>query len=162
MHSGGTLLEGAREEDLVTGLLALRGAKTCDAGITFDAQRAFADADADAATPFVWYRDLLRNTTTSKPILHCFGLHEWAMQYRPDGAPPAPSERFQRHSMALRVPQHVVNAAVEREGISCTHVDALRFFAPAAAPLNHHAPRSSASSSSHSSSRAACTHTWTC
>ena len=27
---------------------------------------------------------------------------------------------------------------MERKGLRCTHVDALRFFAPAAAPLNHH------------------------
>ena len=36
------------------------------------------------------------------------------------------------------MPRHVINETVERRGISCTHVDALRFFAPAAAPLNHH------------------------
>ena len=38
--------------------------------------------------------------------------------------------------MPLRVDRATINAAVERKGIHCTHVDALRFFAPAAGPLN--------------------------
>jgi len=36
------------------------------------------------------------------------------------------------------VSREVINETVERKGIQCTHVDALRFFAPAAGPLNHH------------------------
>jgi len=60
-----------------------------------------------------------------------------AMQYRPSGAPPPPSAKYQSH-IPLRVSQQVINSTVERKGISCTHVDALRFFSPAAAPLNHH------------------------
>lgn len=59
------------------------------------------------------------------------------MQYRPAGAPPPPSARYQDH-LKLRVNQQIINDTVERKGISCTHVDALRFFAPAAGPLNHH------------------------
>ena len=38
----------------------------------------------------------------------------------------------------MRVSREVINETVERKGIRCTHVDALRFFAPAAGPLNHH------------------------
>ena len=63
--------------------------------------------------------------------------HEFAMQYHPKGSPPPPSAKYQS-SLPLRVSQAVINDTVERKGISCTHVDALRFFAPAAAPLNHH------------------------
>ncbi|KAL3902865.1 MAG: hypothetical protein SGARI_005641 [Bacillariaceae sp.] len=59
------------------------------------------------------------------------------MQYWPEGSDPPPSARYQRH-LQLRVPRKVINETVERKGVSCTHVDALRFFAPAAAPLNHH------------------------
>ncbi|KAL3941409.1 MAG: hypothetical protein SGBAC_004238 [Bacillariaceae sp.] len=59
------------------------------------------------------------------------------MQYHPEGADPPPSAKYQKH-LQLRVPQEIINQTVERKGISCTHVDALRFFAPAAAPLNHH------------------------
>ena len=89
------------------------------------------------ATPFLWYQSILEQTLKAEPILHCYGLHEWAMQYHPEGAPPPPSAKYQAH-LQLRVPREVINETVERKGISCTHVDALRFFAPAAAPLNHH------------------------
>lgn len=59
------------------------------------------------------------------------------MQYQPIGAIEPPSAKYQRH-LPLRVSRSIINETVERRGISCTHVDALRFFAPAAAPLNHH------------------------
>jgi hypothetical protein len=59
------------------------------------------------------------------------------MQYQPPGAAAPPSAKYQQH-LTLRVSRETINAAVERRGVSCTHVDALRFFAPAAAPLNHH------------------------
>ena len=57
--------------------------------------------------------------------------------YHPEDADPPPSGKYQAH-LQLRVPREIINQTVERKGISCTHVDALRFFAPAAAPLNHH------------------------
>lgn len=87
--------------------------------------------------PFQWYSSILRTTTNSDPILHCYGLHEWAMQYHPEGAPPPPSAKYQSN-LNLRVSRGVINETVERKGVRCTHVDALRFFAPAAGPLNHH------------------------
>jgi len=90
-----------------------------------------------AIAPFQWYSSILQTTLDSEPIFHCHGLHEWAMQYHPDDAPPPPSAKYQS-SLPLRVSRQVINETVERKGISCTHVDALRFFAPAAGPLNHH------------------------
>ncbi len=87
--------------------------------------------------PFQWYASILRTTLNSDPIFHCHGLHEWAMQYHPEGAAPPPSAKYQS-VLPLRVSREVINETVERKGISCTHVDALRFFAPAAGPLNHH------------------------
>jgi len=87
--------------------------------------------------PFQWYSSILQTTLESEPILHCYGLHEWAMQYHPQGADPPPSAKYQ-NSLKLRVSREVINETVERKGIRCTHVDALRFFAPAAGPLNHH------------------------
>lgn len=90
-----------------------------------------------AIAPFQWYASILRTTLDSDPVLHCHGLHEWAMLYHPDGAPPPPSASYQK-SLPLRVSRSVINNAVERRGIQCTHVDALRFFAPAAGPLNKH------------------------
>jgi hypothetical protein len=87
--------------------------------------------------PFQWYTSILKTTLNSDPILHCYGLHEWAMQYHPEGADPPPSAKYQS-SLNLRVSRQVINDTVERKGVRCTHVDALRFFAPAAGPLNHH------------------------
>ena len=87
--------------------------------------------------PFQWYTSILKQTLNSDPILHCYGLHEWAMQYHPEGADPPPSAKYQSN-LNLRVSRQVINETVERKGVRCTHVDALRFFAPAAGPLNHH------------------------
>lgn len=115
--AGGVLLEGATEDDF-GGTLHLRGARR-------------------ASSPYQWYRSILASTLSAEPVLHCHGLHEWAMQYHPQGAPPPPSGKYQNH-LPLRVDRGTINAAVERRGVSCTHVDALRFFAPAAGPLNHH------------------------
>lgn len=135
---GGILLEGATEED-VGGVLHLRGSIRDARGIMFSPASFFASSDdaASAANPYLWYQSVLRQTIDSEPILHCHGLHEWAMQYQPEGAPPPPSAKYQSH-LQLRVPRDTINKAVERRGISCTHVDALRYFAPAAGPLNHH------------------------
>lgn len=87
--------------------------------------------------PFQWYKSIMETTLESEPIMHCHGLHEWAMVYHPEGSPPPPSAKYQAH-LPLRVSRQVINETVERRGLSCTHVDALRFFAPAAGPLNHH------------------------
>ena len=89
--SDGVLLEGATEDDLA-GILHLRGASIVPGrGVAYNAAEHFANVDAAQATPFVWYRDLLHETGKQQPILHCFGLHEWAMQYWPEGADPPPS-----------------------------------------------------------------------
>ena len=55
-----------------------------------------------------------------------------AMQYHPIGEIEPPSAKYQQH-LPLRLSRQTINDTVERRGISCTHVDALRFFAPAAA-----------------------------
>jgi hypothetical protein len=137
------LLEGASEEDLGS-LLHMRGAVMEDDGILYSPSDFFGKGDvarkadaARAATPYLWYRSILQNTAEAEPVLHCFGLHEWAMQYMPDGAPESPSAKYQGH-LPLRVDRKVINETLERKGVSCTHVDALRYFAPAAGPLNHH------------------------
>jgi hypothetical protein len=137
------LLEGASEEDLGS-LLHMRGAVMEDDGILYSPADFFGKGDATrkedaarAATPYLWYRSILQNTAEAEPVLHCFGLHEWAMQYMPEGAPIPPSAKYQGH-LPLRVDRRVINDTLERKGVSCTHVDALRYFAPAAGPLNHH------------------------
>ncbi|KAL7535853.1 hypothetical protein ACHAWF_005292 [Thalassiosira exigua] len=93
-----------------------------------------------ALAPYRWYASVLKATLASEPILHCHGLHEWAMQYHPPGADPPPSAKYQS-GLNLRVSRDAINETVERKGIRCTHVDALRFFAPAAGPLNRHGRR---------------------
>ena len=135
---GGILLEGATMDD-VSGVLHLRGSMLDTHGIIYSPACFFSskEGSASAAAPFLWYRSVLQQTLNSAPVLHCHGLHEWAMQYHPPGADPPPSAKYQSH-LPLRVSRFVINEAVERRGISCTHVDALRYFSPAAGPLNHH------------------------
>ena len=134
----GILLEGAGEGDIGE-TLHLRGASVVEDGVVYSPSHFFAAEDslAKAARPYIWYQSVLKQTLTADPVLHCHGLHEWAMQYWPDGASPPPSAKYQAH-LPLRVSRKTINAAVERRGVSCTHVDALRYFAPAAGPLNHH------------------------
>ena len=91
-----------------------------------------------AALPYLWYRSILQQTLTAEPVLHCHGLHEWAMQYQPsDNAPAPPSAKYQAH-LPLRVSRQVIADVVERQGIHCTHVDALKYFSPAATLYNHY------------------------
>jgi len=80
-----------------------------------------------------WQIGLLKATQSRPPKMTCFGLHEWAMLYRPDGAPPS-SSRFQ--NLPLRIPQTKINEVVENGLLSCTHYDAYRFFPPEGKALN--------------------------
>jgi hypothetical protein len=72
---------------------------------------------------------LLRATAGRPPSFGCFGLHEWAMVHRPE-----PGEV--RHPVPLRLGQEGTDAVVEGARLSCTHVDAYRFFSRRAAPRN--------------------------
>jgi hypothetical protein len=77
--------------------------------------------------------DLLRATARRPAQFGCFGLHEWAMVYRPE-----PGEV--RHAVPLRLGQDGTDAVVEAARLQCTHVDAYRFFSRRSAPLNAHRP----------------------
>ena len=146
------LLEGATESDFANDLLHLRGALPRNNGVEYNPATFLTVKEDDPSTktlegravqPLLWFRSVLQQTVRAEPVLHCYGLHEWAMQYQPDhSAPPPPAAQYQAH-LPLRVSRTVINAAVERKGVHCTHVDALRFFAPAALPLNHHNDSSS-------------------
>lgn len=77
---------------------------------------------------------LLERTADREPSLGCFGMHEWAMTYRlaPDDV---------RHAAyPLRLTPDEIVDTVDTVGLRCTHIDAYRFFTPAAAPLNAHRP----------------------
>jgi hypothetical protein len=150
-RNGGILLEGATDDDFGS-TLHLRGANISSDGVVY-APSAISSPNlcdnptpdpsdqqtrkdiANKAAPFVWYQSILQQTLKADPVLHCYGLHEWAMQYQPPGAPQPRSAKYQQH-LPMRVTREVLNETVERKGISCTHVDALRFFAAPALPLN--------------------------
>jgi hypothetical protein len=152
--TGGILLEGANESDLnqlipSKGAIMMEGQNKgilyCPA-LHYGRYNQLDTADSrnnaiNAASSFVWYRGIIQQTLNADPIFHCHGLHEWAMQYRPVGAPPPPSADYQA-ALPLRVSQETINSTVERKGVHCTHVDALKYFAPAATPLNHYGPLS--------------------
>ena len=76
-------------------------------------------------------RRLLAATAGRKPLLGCFGMHEWAMVYR------EADER--RHALPLRLGRDGTDAVVEAHPLVCTHFDAFRFFTPPAVPRNAHA-----------------------
>ena len=60
----------------------------------------------------------------------CFGLHEWAMVYRTDGAD------LRHGRVPLRLSRDRIDEVVRDARLRCTHFDAYRFFTEAAAPLN--------------------------
>ncbi|MEP6651216.1 MAG: 3-methyladenine DNA glycosylase [Lapillicoccus sp.] len=75
-------------------------------------------------------RSLLTATLDRPAQFGCLGLHEWAMVHRldPDGV---------RHpDWPLRLGAKGTDAVVESHHISCSHVDAFRFFTSTARPLN--------------------------
>ena len=78
----------------------------------------------------VWTLSLLRRSAEATPHFACFGLHEWAMIER-DGS-------HRHHQLPLRFPAADIADLVARQGTSCTHYDAFRFFTPEAAPKNLH------------------------
>jgi hypothetical protein len=73
--------------------------------------------------------DLLRSTAGRQAQFGCFGLHEWAMVYRPQSGEV-------RHAVPLRLGQDGTDAVVDGARLQCTHVDAYRFFSRRSAPLN--------------------------
>lgn len=90
----------------------------------------------DARRPTVAFvRDLLTATSTRKPHLGCFGLHEWAMVYR--------SSDVRHEDWPLRLGADGTDAVVEALPVRCTHFDAFRFFTKAARPLNSLQPKRS-------------------
>jgi hypothetical protein len=95
MENGGILLEGASEDDFGS-TIHLRGASFVESeGILYSPAQFYGKGDpfrkddnVRLSSPFLWYRSILEQTLEAEAILHCYGLHEWAMQYQPAGAPP--------------------------------------------------------------------------
>jgi hypothetical protein len=77
-----------------------------------------------------WVAGLLSATAGRPASFGCFGLHEWAMAYRPeDGG-------VRHDAVPLRLGVEGTAAVVEGHRVQCSHVDAFRFFTPRARPLN--------------------------
>ncbi|WP_236683156.1 3-methyladenine DNA glycosylase [Demequina globuliformis] len=102
---------------------------TDGAGVTAVAGEQFV-ADRGQVTGYI--RDLLHATAKRRPMLGCFGMHEWAMVYQAE-------ETDRRHGLPLRLGRDGTDAVVEAHDLVCTHFDAFRFFTPQATPLNAHA-----------------------
>lgn len=98
-------LEGATAADLESGVLCPVGCKITPVGVTYDMEQHFKEAQPSAATAYMWYEKLLASTAQADPVLNCYCLHEWAMQYWPKGADRPPSQKYQRDTMPLRVTQ---------------------------------------------------------
>ncbi len=77
---------------------------------------------------------LLSRTAARRPVLGCFGMHEWAMAYKSE-------DNGIRHDyLQLRLGAKGTDELVERSRIRCTHFDAFRFYTPEAVPLNELTP----------------------
>ena len=92
---------------------------------------AFAAARGTAAG---FTRMLLSRTAARKPLLGCFGMHEWAMAYRSE------VNGIRHDYLGLRLGAQGTNDLVEKSRIRCTHFDAFRFYAPQAVELNELTP----------------------
>jgi hypothetical protein len=83
----------------------------------------------DRGDSIAWIHELLVATASRAPHLGCFGMHEWAMVYRPE-------EGVRHAALPLRLSADRTAAVVEELAVRCSHFDAFRFFTPAARPLN--------------------------
>ncbi|OMQ14989.1 3-methyladenine DNA glycosylase, partial [Modestobacter sp. VKM Ac-2676] len=84
---------------------------------------------AKRGTAVGWIEGLLSGTASRPGQFGCFGLHEWAMLYRPE-------DGEVRHPLPLRLGQAGTDAVVESHRVQCSHIDAHRFFTRAGAPRN--------------------------
>jgi hypothetical protein len=75
-------------------------------------------------------RRLLAATVDRPAAFGCFGLHEWAMVHRLD------PEGVRHADWPLRLGPAGTDRVVESHQVTCSHVDAFRFFTPTARPLN--------------------------
>jgi hypothetical protein len=95
-------------------------------GVTVDAG-AFLAKRRDAVG---WVHGLLTATAGRPAQFGCFGLHEWAMLYRPGHG------EVRHEQLPLRLGQAGTDAVVESHRVQCSHIDAYRFFTRAAEPRN--------------------------
>lgn len=92
---------------------------------------------------------LLHETAARPPRLDCFGMHEWAMVYGQD------PDEVRHAGQPLRMSRAEIVDVVDSVGLRCTHIDAYRFFTPAASPRNAFRPTRA---DQHAWEQPACTH----
>jgi hypothetical protein len=125
-HPGyGVVLEGPESHPY----LALSGYRPEADGATADVARLGKQAARLATTIAI-----LEATADRSPVTGCFALHEWAMVYG------CTQEQVRHSGLPLRMDPGSVVATVDELGLRCTHLDAFRFFAPEAVPLNSLTP----------------------
>lgn len=103
----------------------------------------YARGDAGVTTSLTWLADsadritrldlairLLEGMNTRPANTGCFGLHEWAMVYGLE------QSEIRHSAFQLRLSPDEIVDTVHDVGLRCTHIDAYRFFTPAAMPLN--------------------------
>lgn len=124
-HPGaGVVLRGAEERS------GWRHYRATGEGVAVDAA-GFLEAERTAVG---WAEGILRGTRARPARFGCSGLHEWAMVYRQG------PEELRHSGLPLRLGHEATDRVVESHDISCTHVDAFRFFTPEARPRNRFHP----------------------
>lgn len=109
------------------------GSEAAGLGIHDDDRAVTLDLDAFLAArgSAVEFVDMLLRRTAARPgLFGCFGMHEWAMAYR------SRLNGVRHEQLPLRLGADGTDAVVESHNLKCTHIDAFRFFAPEAAPMN--------------------------
>lgn len=86
----------------------------------------------DRGSTMEFTRRLLEQTRDRTARFDCFGLHEWAMVYRP------PRGVVRHTQVPLRFEIEQVAEIVDAHELRCRHFDAFRFFTPEASGRNAH------------------------
>lgn len=110
--------------------LAERDHIAVDGGVTLDTAAILRTRGRTVAQTYA----LLAAVDGRRPSFGCFGMHEWAMV---DGLR---AEETRHPQLGLRLAPERISTTLREVGVRCTHVDAYRFFTPAAKPLNQVTP----------------------
>lgn len=80
---------------------------------------------------------VLYKTYHRPPSFYCFGLHEWAMQYKPEKDNCSSCGLLgYKQNLSCRVTAREIEQVIESRPLNCTHYDALRYFTPSSKPKN--------------------------
>ena len=123
-HPGhGTALAGLADE-----YLEFPQYERVDEGVT--TSLVWLNATSDRTSRLTLAIRLLEGMSARPANTGCFGLHEWAMVYGLE------QSEIRHSAFPLRLTPSEITDTVHDVGLRCTHIDAYRFFTPAAMPLN--------------------------